>query len=173
MNHLKAALLLTLLTFNLAPESPASGLTLTSDADAAATVQNIRIDTADLKFDPDLNCYGTGSVTWRAQVSGDVGGYDLFISRGTLGAQSSSIAGALKVFVVDQAGDVPFTPSAKYSAGVSLADLPETPDKIGTVRGPGTARFTISVEATCKARDGNGAVSCLFNIVGRASAGGI
>jgi hypothetical protein len=158
---------LVVLAFWLFEPVQAQSLDLRADSDNVSTMQSLSINRTNIKFDTQLGATGTAVAAWRATIKGNPSGATFSINRTVVGGTApDAIIAATRLYVEDGAGAVPFTPNAKFAAGVALTDVSETRDTLGTAAGNGVCRFQLKLVVNAQSYSGAGTINTTLFIVG-------
>ncbi len=142
-------------------------LKIAADNDNTSTLQTLTIDRTSITFDPALTALGQATATWRVTIQDNPSGASFMIMRTAFTAgDKSNLADNIKLVVEDGAGQLSFTPNAKFVDGASLSSIGTVQDNLGTIQGSGECRFRLRLIMDARAVAGSGTVGTGLVITG-------
>lgn len=140
---------------------------IAADNDNTSTLQTLTIDRTSITFDPALTALGQATATWRVTIQDNPSGASFMIMRTAFTAgDKSNLADNIRLVVEDGAGQLSFTPNAKFVDGASLSSIGTVQDNLGSIQGSGECRFRLRLIMDARAVAGSGTVGTGLIITG-------
>ena len=138
--------------------------------DNVTTVQDLVLNASNIKFDAELNAYGSVSIRWKGNSNSN-NGFMVTVQRSTIvGSAGENLMKDLSLRGIPApGGEEDATIEGDYLMGKALPSISESkPEQFCSTRHPGSSIFVVELDLNAPARDGKGTASTVLTFIGSA-----